>query len=402
MSEPKKFLRQAPKMPKEFRMLLIGQKGIGKKTQAQKLSNLYGWPVFDYPALVQKRLEELNDTEMHIPNNFVAGGRIGMSEPELQAINDGKVFPASKFVPWLLHELGFDLDKRKPPPEPEVAEEEEQVEDLTPLSKRKRDIEAKKKATELEKKKREEAEKQAAKEERSRQREEAIAEGKDLVELGLEESEEEIIIDDLPIDDLVLKEDENGKRPYVGGFILMGFPETEEQVAKLKEHGIDFDSVVYLADTNEEEPGAELRKRMLSDATYDFDFETEVSTKQLAVAKEFINEEIVKEISANGSIEDAFIRIRADVDPFFLQPDNVDDVRTTADVEDEGRKIQRGNFADYCPVTFVKDGWLVKGNPEQEVIVRGKAHFFAGEKEAEEFKFNPEKFMIADANKLPL
>jgi adenylate kinase family enzyme len=39
-------------MPKEFRMLLIGQKGIGKKTQAQKLSNLYGWPVFDYPALV--------------------------------------------------------------------------------------------------------------------------------------------------------------------------------------------------------------------------------------------------------------------------------------------------------------------------------------------------------------
>lgn len=49
-----------------------------------------------------------------------------------------------------------------------------------------------------------------------------------MAELGLEESEEEIIIDDLPIDDLVLKEDENGNKPYVGGFILLGFPETEE------------------------------------------------------------------------------------------------------------------------------------------------------------------------------
>jgi hypothetical protein len=34
--------------------------------------------------------------------------------------------------------------------------------------------------------------------------------------------------------------------------------------------------------------------------------------------------------------------------------------------------------------------------------VRGKAHWFATEKELEEFKFNPEKFMIADAKKLPL
>jgi len=33
-TEPKKFLSAAPKMPKEFRMLLIGQKGIGKTTQA--------------------------------------------------------------------------------------------------------------------------------------------------------------------------------------------------------------------------------------------------------------------------------------------------------------------------------------------------------------------------------
>lgn len=65
-------------------------------------------------------------------------------------------------------------------------------------------MELKKKQAELDKKRKEEEEKKRAKEERAKLREEALAEGKDLVELGLEESEEEIIIDDLPIDDLVL------------------------------------------------------------------------------------------------------------------------------------------------------------------------------------------------------
>ena len=50
------------------------------------------------------------------------------------------------------------------------------------------------------------------------------------MDVGIEESEEEqIIIEDLSIDDLVLKEDEEtGKRPFVGGYILMNFPDTEE------------------------------------------------------------------------------------------------------------------------------------------------------------------------------
>ena len=244
--EPKKFLQKAPKMPKEFRMLMIGQKGIGKSTQAKMLSDLYGWPIYDYPEIVKRRLEEMNALEAHIPNNFVEGGRIGMNEQELAQINEGKPFPAWKFIPWLLDEMGYPLCKRKPPPVEDKPEEELLEEELTPISKRKRDMELKKKQAELEKKKKEEDEKKAAKAERARLRAEALADGKDLAELGLEESEEEIIIDDLPIDDLVLKPNEDGTLPYVGGFILLGFPETEEQVNRIKSHGIDFDSVVYL------------------------------------------------------------------------------------------------------------------------------------------------------------
>ena len=77
-------------------------------------------------------------------------------------------------------------------------------------------------------------------------------------------------------------------------------------------------------------------------------------------------------------------------------------MRTSADLEEEDPKIPRGNFADFCPVTFVNDNWLVKGSSEFEATVHGKAHFFAGEKELEEFKFNPHKFMIHDSEKLPL
>jgi len=51
-----------------------------------------------------------------------------------------------------------------------------------------------------------------------------------LAELGLENEDEEIIIiEDLPVDELALKiDEETDKAPFVGGFIMIGFPETEE------------------------------------------------------------------------------------------------------------------------------------------------------------------------------
>jgi hypothetical protein len=45
--------------------------------------------------------------------------------------------------------------------------------------------------------------------------------------MGLDESEEEIKVDDLSIDDLVLATGKDNKIPFVGGFILLGFPQTE-------------------------------------------------------------------------------------------------------------------------------------------------------------------------------
>jgi len=109
--------------------------------------------------------------------------------------------------------------------------------------------------------------------------------------------------------------------------------------------------------------------------------------------KEQLGEDNVKEISANGSKDDVFIRIRNEIDPFYLKVDVLDDVRTSADRSEEDKPLPKGDFGDYCPVTYVNDNWLVLGNPEKEVIINGKTYFLAGEKEEEEFKFNPTKFL---------
>jgi adenylate/nucleoside-diphosphate kinase len=114
----------------------------------------------------------------------------------------------------------------------------------------------------------------------------------------------------------------------------------------------------------------------------------------VAFVKEALGDELVKDISCNGSVRDVLIRIRNEIDPFYLKIDNVDDIRTSADLGEDDKKLPLGDFGEYCPVTYVKENWLVRGNPEFEVIINGKSYFLAGEKEAEEFKFNPTDFLI--------
>jgi len=93
-----------------------------------------------------------------------------------------------------------------------------------------------------------------------------------------------------------------------------------------------------------------------------------------------------------------FIRIRTEVDPFFTLTDNPEDVPVSADLDEEARRLPKGDYGDYCPVTYVNQNFLVKGNSEFESSIMGKTYLFAGEKEQEEFKFNPSKFLLAENN----
>lgn len=117
----------------------------------------------------------------------------------------------------------------------------------------------------------------------------------------------------------------------------------------------------------------------------------------MALAKEHLGEENVREISCNGKPEVILRRIISEIDPFCCRSDNPDDVRNNAELGEEDKRLPKGDFGDYCPVTFVDEGWLVRGNPEQEVSLNGKTFILAGEKEADKFKFEPSKYLITQS-----
>jgi adenylate/nucleoside-diphosphate kinase len=109
----------------------------------------------------------------------------------------------------------------------------------------------------------------------------------------------------------------------------------------------------------------------------------------------------VREIPAGGTPEEIAARIRLEIDPFAVRCDNPEDVRVSSELEEEAKRLPKGNFGDFCPVTFVKDGWLVKGSPEHEVTIYGKTHLLAGDAELALFKADPAKYLAGDAS-LPL
>lgn len=92
------------------------------------------------------------------------------------------------------------------------------------------------------------------------------------------------------------------------------------------------------------------------------------------------------------------IKIRTKLDPFFLLCDNLDDVRTSADLnladeDNPDKRLPKSDFGDFCPVTYTKHGFIVKGSAELESVLYGKTYRFASEDEKKEFEFNPTIFI---------
>ena len=97
-------------MPDGYRLMMMGPKGIGVHTQAERLNSKYGWKVIDYPQMVKDRLAVILKRDTHLPNNVVEHeSAVGLKEDEVQTIKSGKPFPSWKFIPWILDELGYPL-----------------------------------------------------------------------------------------------------------------------------------------------------------------------------------------------------------------------------------------------------------------------------------------------------
>ena len=59
VKQPRFYIGTAPEMPKDFRLLMAGPRGIGCRTQAALLEDLYGWRVVDFKQIVQDKLKEI-------------------------------------------------------------------------------------------------------------------------------------------------------------------------------------------------------------------------------------------------------------------------------------------------------------------------------------------------------
>lgn len=197
--------------------------------------------------------------------------------------------------------------------------------------------------------------------------------------------------------------------PPVDRFILIGFPQTQTHCEKLADFNIDFDRIIFLSEEDaEDEPGKELTKRMTEkdEVSYDFAAELEIANAQLNVMKEWLGEEkqdrVMELKECSGTVDEVHFKIRSKLDPFFTRPDDTtDDIRVAADYEEEEiKRMPRSDFGDYCPVTYVDDGYLVKGGADEEggdpneLYVNGKRYFFAGSKEMEKFRKEPARYMI--------
>lgn len=225
VSEPRKYLASAPAMPPTYNILLHGPRGAGVRSQARKLNEHYGWRVVDFNQIVREKLAAILALPAKPPNNLRTDGpcMVCLSNEELQEIKDGKPFAAWKFLPWVMEYLGVTLDVKPVVVKEEVAPN---LDEMTPEQLKAYEKEQKKKADEKKKKEKEEAEAKAAKEERARKRAELREANPevDLGEHGLEETEEEIKIDDLSIEQLCVKKNEDGSFPKIGSIIMYGFP----------------------------------------------------------------------------------------------------------------------------------------------------------------------------------
>ena len=76
---PRKFLCKSPEMPPNFRVLMMGPKGVGTHTQARKLEDLYNWRTIDFNQIVKSKLNEIMKMRDKPPNNPVEGTHLNIS-----------------------------------------------------------------------------------------------------------------------------------------------------------------------------------------------------------------------------------------------------------------------------------------------------------------------------------
>jgi adenylate kinase family enzyme/YHS domain-containing protein len=359
---PAPYLLSKPELPLEYNIAIVGQKNTGKWTFANALQEIYGLKILDFGEFMQEKVDKQSKWEAHIPNNPESGS-IHFSKNEFNEIKKGSPFEIKNLLPILLHDNGIAVYKRPPPPKEEDPNETEE--------RLRKEEEDRKKKEEDEKKKK-----------KKKKVEEEEVKAKETV----------VVLEDIPLNELVVKPNEKGVAPELKGYIFINFPINEGQIAAMKEQNIKLDRIVILREPeSEEEPGSILTKRPEFFENTLWEDETAFIDVAAAAIKEGYEEEFVSEVQST-KIEETLIKIRQFVDPFFIKVED-DSTALPTDLGDNLETVPLGEYGEYCPVSMVNSRWLAFGKAEFELQVRGKRYRFYSEEAMKEFQDNIPKFV---------
>ena len=389
---PKKYVNKRPEMPKEYNIAILGPKKSGKHHVADLLADRYGWKVVDIEEIVARKLTEMRSWESHIASNPKTNS-IHPSEEEFKEFKKGGAINAADVLPIVLWELGFPLYKKPPPPKTEE-ELEAEAQALAEEEERKRLEEEKAKKTAKKETKREREERERLEREKAEEEERLRLEKEARIAAGEEEEERPPSPppEDYKLKQLGIQPNEEGVFPVVQGIILVGYPQTEDQVNALKEHGIVLNRILYLADTSEE-PGTVLRERGDYKNEAVLENELEKAEKTLGIVKEAFGEDIVREVSINFAPEEFRKQVLWAVDPFYINVDPDNDVVAAGDVGEDDEPVKWADCGPFCPVALADEGWLLPGKEDQELQVRGKRYRFYSEESLNKFKLCVEDYV---------
>ncbi|CAD8103243.1 unnamed protein product [Paramecium sonneborni] len=360
---PRKYLCKAPQLPKTYIVSVQGPKCSGKNTVASQLAEFYGWTLVDVEDIVRKKVQAQQERSKHLQSTFDPRvNDIHLTEIEWKEFYKGNVI--KDVLPMVLNYLNIPL-QRKPVGwgEPKKDDEEQPAE-------------------EDEEKKKKEAKKQQAK----KKKEEVVEVVEENVKPVTPPPEDIPTKEIIPLLDAELKIPETSKPK---GIVIIGYPQTQEQIDQLNLWGIKIDKFIILQDRSEE-PGQILLQR-----NPDIIIEQELNQINAlsALIKEAYQEENVKEIPIDGTKDEVWSRVRLALDPFQIRVDDEGLVRVPGDVQEGEEPIPYGDYANYCPVTLQKTNWLVPGKEEFIALVRGRVYRFYGEKEQQIFKDNVQLFV---------
>lgn len=192
----------------------------------------------------------------------------------------------------------------------------------------------------------------------------------------------------MKLKDIGAQPDKNEKILEPKGFILVGYPYTEDQILSLKDHNIHIDKVIILKDASEEEPGKIFKERENFEQLYSLENELALADNSTKMLQEVYGEEIVREVPINTNWQETLNQVLLAVDPFYIRVDRETDIVVQDDLAETDEPVPWGEYGSYCPVTLLEEGWLATGKKELELQVRGRRYWFYGEAEQTKFREN--------------